>query len=83
MTNKDDSSRASRHDDEVQGLTAQISFLDEEIAALRRRLADSPRQARLLEERLRETEASLYTLQDTPMFSCVRMPAAEMLNRLG
>ena len=59
MTNKDDSSRASRHDDEVQGLTAQISFLDEEIAALRRRLADSPRQARLLEERLRETEASL------------------------
>ena len=59
MTNRDDSSRASRHDDEVQGLTAQISFLDEEIAALRRRLADSPRQARLLEERLRETEASL------------------------
>ncbi len=59
MTNRDDSSRASRHDDEVQGLTAQISFLDEEIAALRRRIADSPRQARLLEERLRETEASL------------------------
>ncbi|MBV9792839.1 MAG: proteasome ATPase [Actinobacteria bacterium] len=59
MSNRDDSSRASRHDDEVKGLTAQISFLDEEIAALRRRLADSPRQARLLEERLRETEASL------------------------
>jgi proteasome-associated ATPase len=59
VTNRDDSSRASRHDDEVQGLTAQISFLDEEIAALRRRLADSPRQSRLLEERLRETEASL------------------------
>jgi proteasome-associated ATPase len=59
VSNRDDSSRASRHDDEVQGLTAQISFLDEEIAALRRRLADSPRQARLLEERLRETEASL------------------------
>jgi proteasome-associated ATPase len=59
VSNRDDSSRASRHDDEVKGLTAQISFLDEEIAALRRRLADSPRQARLLEERLRETEASL------------------------
>ena len=58
-SSKDDSTRASRHDDEVRGLTAQISFLDEEIAALRRRLADSPRQARLLEERLRETEASL------------------------
>ena len=59
MGSRDESSRASRHDDEVKGLTAQISFLDEEIAALRRRLADSPRQARLLEERLRETEASL------------------------
>ena len=59
MGSRDESSRASRHDDEGKGLTAQISFLDEEIAALRRRLADSPRQARLLEERLRETEASL------------------------
>jgi chlorite dismutase len=36
-----------------------------------------------LVQHLRETEASLYTLEDTPMFSCVRMPAAEMLNRLG
>ncbi|HEX4651488.1 MAG TPA: chlorite dismutase family protein [Granulicella sp.] len=36
-----------------------------------------------LVQHLRETEASLYTLQDTPMFSCVRMPAGEMLNRLG
>jgi len=36
-----------------------------------------------LVQHLRETEASLYTLADTPMFSCVRMPAAEMLNRLG
>ena len=62
MGSRDESSRASRHDDEVKGLTAQISFLDEEIAALRRRLADSPRQARLLEERLRETEASLAAI---------------------
>src|SRR6516164_7945504 len=59
VANRDDSGRASRHDDEVKSLTAQISFLDEEIAVLRRRLADSPRQVRLLEERLRETEGSL------------------------
>ena len=59
MATRDESGRASRHDDEVKSLTAQISFLDEEIAVLRRRLADSPRQVRLLEERLRETEASL------------------------
>jgi proteasome-associated ATPase len=59
VATRDDSGRASRHDDEVKSLTAQISFLDEEIAVLRRRLADSPRQVRLLEERLRETEGSL------------------------
>ena len=59
MATRDDSGRASRHEDEVRSLTAQISFLDEEIAVLRRRLADSPRQVRLLEDRLRETEGSL------------------------
>jgi proteasome-associated ATPase len=59
VATRDESGRASRHDDEVKSLTAQISFLDEEIAVLRRRLADSPRQVRLLEDRLRDTEASL------------------------
>ena len=59
MATRDDSGRASRHEDEVKSLTAQISFLDEEIAVLRRRLSDSPRQVRLLEDRLRETETSL------------------------
>ena len=59
MATRDDSGRASRHEDEVKSLTAQISFLDEEIAVLRRRLSDSPRQVRLLEDRLRETEGSL------------------------
>ena len=59
MATRDDSGRACRHDDEVKSLTAQISFLDEEIAVLRRRLADSPRQVRLLEDRLREAEGSL------------------------
>ena len=58
MPTRDESGR-SRHEDEVKSLTAQISFLDEEIAVLRRRLADSPRQVRLLEDRLRETEGSI------------------------
>ncbi len=62
MAAKEENGRASRHEDEVSSLTAQISFLDEEIAVLRRRLADSPRQVRLLEERLRETEASLTSV---------------------
>jgi proteasome-associated ATPase len=59
VPSRDDSGRVSRHDDEVKSLTAQVSFLDEEIAVLRRRLADSPRQVRMLEDRLRETEGSL------------------------
>jgi proteasome-associated ATPase len=59
MASRDDSARAGRYDDEVKVLTTQISFLEEEIAALRRRLADSPRQTRLLEERLREAETTL------------------------
>ena len=59
MASGDDSARAGRYDDEVKVLTTQISFLEEEVAALRRRLADSPRQSRLVEERLRDTEASL------------------------
>ena len=62
VASRDDSARAGRYDDEVKVLTTQVSFLEEEVAALRRRLADSPRQSRLLEERLRETEASLATV---------------------
>ena len=62
MATHDEGSRTARHDDQVQGLTTQVSFLEEEVAVLRRRLADSPRHAGLLEERLRETEASLTTV---------------------
>ena len=62
MANRDDGSLSARHDDQVKGLTTQISFLEEEVAVLRRRLADSPRQARLVEERLREAEARLSSV---------------------
>src|ERR1700757_2681676 len=62
MASRDDSARAGRYDDEVKVLTTQISFLEEEISALRRRLADSPRQTRLLEERLREAETNLSSV---------------------
>jgi proteasome-associated ATPase len=74
VATRDESGRVSRHEDEVKSLTAQISFLDEEIAVLRRRLADSPRQARLFEERLRETEASLsgVTTQNERLASTLR-----------
>src|ERR1700683_3110774 len=74
LATRDDGGRVSRHDDEVKSLTAQISFLDEEIAVLRRRLADSPRQVRLLEDRLRETEGSLsgVTSQNERMAATLR-----------
>jgi len=62
VASRDEGSRTARHDDQVQGLTTQISFLEEEVAVLRRRLADAPRHVRLLEERLRETEASLASV---------------------
>jgi chlorite dismutase len=36
-----------------------------------------------LVQQLRETEISVYTLKDYPIFSCVRMQPLEMLDRLG
>jgi proteasome-associated ATPase len=64
MAARDDSARAARHDDEVRVkvLTDQVSFLEEELAALRSKLADSPRTSRLVEERLAQTEAALSGL---------------------
>jgi proteasome-associated ATPase len=64
MAARDDSARAARHDDEVRikVLTDQVTFLEEEIAALRGKIADSPRTSRLVEERLAQTEAALAGL---------------------
>src|SRR6266704_616877 len=64
MAARDDSARAARHDDEVRVkvLTDQVSFLEEEIAALRGKLADSPRTSRLIEDRIAQTEAALAGL---------------------
>jgi len=56
---REDDVRAARHEQEVADLTTQISFLEEEVAVLRRRLSDSPRQVRALEERLRDAQVNL------------------------
>ncbi len=76
MASRDDSARAARHDDEVRVkvLTDQVSFLEEEVAALRGKLADSPRTSRLLEDRLTQSEASLasVTSQNERMTATLR-----------
>ena len=46
----------------VAELTHQISVLEEEVAVLRRRLADSPRHVRHLEERVGDLQASLASV---------------------
>jgi proteasome-associated ATPase len=55
----DAGARKAQHDKEVRDLQTQLSFLEEEISVLRRKLAESPRQARVLEERIQEVQANL------------------------
>jgi proteasome-associated ATPase len=64
MAARDDSARAGRHDDEVRVkvLTDQVSFLEEEVSALRGKLAETPRMSRLLEERLAQSETALSSM---------------------
>jgi len=57
---KDDAeARAARFEKESHELTTQLAFLEEEVALLRRKLADSPRTVRQLEERLTEAQTNL------------------------
>src|SRR5215207_7355509 len=55
----DDSGEAMLGDETDAMLQAQVAVLDEEIAHLRRRLADAPKRQRALEERLLETKGQL------------------------
>lgn len=55
----DAETRAAQYEKEVHDLTTQVAFLEEEVSLLRRKLSDSPRQVRALEERLTEAQASL------------------------
>ena len=60
MSARDDAeARAARFEKEAHELTTQLAFLEEEVGMLRRKLAESPRQLRALEERLSEAQANL------------------------
>jgi chlorite dismutase len=43
---------------------------------------DEPKDFLDLVMELRETESSKYTLRDTPIFTCVQMPVAKILEQL-
>ena len=58
MPARDDAERA-RRDKDSHDLSSQLAFLEEEVALLRRKLAESPRQVRQLEERLTEAQSNL------------------------
>jgi chlorite dismutase len=45
--------------------------------------ADYPQEFVDLVTRLRHTEASMYTLRDTPMFTCARTDIASILSQIG
>src|ERR1700712_4789133 len=55
----DGSGETVHGDDTDANLRAQVMVLDEEVAHLRRRLADAPKRQRALEERLLETKGQL------------------------
>ncbi|WP_248593313.1 proteasome ATPase [Thermobifida alba] len=56
VADRDDERHAERDRDE---LMAQVSYLEKELSVLRRKLADSPRHVRLLEDRLQEAQTAL------------------------
>ncbi|HLM05999.1 MAG TPA: proteasome ATPase, partial [Blastococcus sp.] len=58
-----DDMRARRERD-VAALLSQIAYLEEEIGLLRRKVADSPRQVRALEERIAEAEGRAAFLSE-------------------
>ena len=53
-----------RRERDVASLLSQISYLEEEIGLLRRKVADSPRQVRQLEEQIAEAEGRAAFLSE-------------------
>ncbi len=76
---------------EVEQLHTQIAFLEEEIAGLRSRMTESPRVARMIEERLAESQARMRGLvgQNEKLVATLReardqvVALKEEIDRLG
>ncbi len=54
----------ARYEKEIHDLTTQLSFLEEEVDMLRRKLIESPRVVRALEERLAEASGHVSALSE-------------------
>jgi proteasome-associated ATPase len=60
----DADSRAARWERDAHDLSTQVAFLQEELALVRRKLAESPRHVRQLEERLAAAQAQISRLTE-------------------
>jgi proteasome-associated ATPase len=60
----DADARAARWEREAHDLSTQVAFLQEELALVRRKLTESPRHVRQLEERLAATAAKVAQLTE-------------------
>ncbi len=71
-----------RRDRDADALIAQVSFLEEEVALLRRKVADSPRRYQLLEERLAEAHgrAAHLTERNDKLSDTLREARDQLLN---
>src|SRR4051794_3774489 len=82
---------AARRERDVSALLTQITYLEEEIGLLRRKVADSPRQVRALEERIAEAEgrAAFLSERNDKLAATLRdareqlVTLKEEVNRLG
>jgi proteasome-associated ATPase len=59
MAREDPQERIEQYEKEVHDLQTQVKFLEDEIGLLRRRLTSSPKQVRVLEERLLEAKGDI------------------------
>jgi len=59
MPEPDPREQQERYEKQIHELQVQVKFLEDEIALLRRRLTNAPRQVKILEEKLLETKGDL------------------------
>ena len=59
MPEPDPREQQERYEKQIHELQVQVKFLEDEIALLRRRFTNAPRQVKILEEKLLETKADL------------------------